>query len=320
MNISTIDFKLLVVFDALYEHGQVTRAAQNVGLTQPAVSNALSRLRSLFGDRLFVRVGNAMEPTPRARELKGHITALLTHVSQIVGPSVFVPADSALTFRIATTDHIEITLLPALLRRLRAEAPALKLVSRRLGGIFDIPREELESGSVDLAIGPFPQPHPPNSNISGRRLYAERLVCITRAIHPMARRKLSLAAFAKMEHVAVCYPTQGTGLVDRLLQEHEMKRNAPLVVPHLFSAAAAVAQSDYIATVPFTLARHLAKSLRLAIMNLPLAAPALSIGVFWHRRNTDNRASLWVRETISKAVRDMGLDTSTTRPRVRRRR
>jgi DNA-binding transcriptional LysR family regulator len=200
------------------------------------------------------------------------------------------------------------------MKRLKVQAPTLKLVSRRVASVFEMPREELESGGVDFAIGPFPQPQPPNSNISDQRIYSEEVVCILRATHPLARRKLTLDVFAKAEHVVVHYPGKGSGLIDRLLEQHNKKRRVAVVVPHFFSAACMVANSDYIATVPSSLARFLAKPLNLSVVKLPVAAPRLLIGMFWHRRNSADRASLWVREIIADTARESGLDETNQAP------
>jgi DNA-binding transcriptional LysR family regulator len=140
MNIRNVDLNLLVIFDTLYEQGRVTAAAHKLGLTQPAVSNALSRLRLLFEDSLFVRVGNTMRPTPRARELSRPVAAILSQLTQVLGgPEEFVPSKSELTVRVATTDHMEAVLLPQFMRCLRTSAPKTRLLSRRVAAIFEIP-------------------------------------------------------------------------------------------------------------------------------------------------------------------------------------
>jgi DNA-binding transcriptional LysR family regulator len=308
MNIRDVDLNLLVTFDALHEQGRVTAAARKLGLTQPAVSNALSRLRLLFEDPLFIRVGNTMRPTPRARELSRPIAAILSQVTQILGgPEEFVASKSELTVRVATTDHIEAVLLSRFMRHLRTSAPKVRLSSRRVAGIFEVPREELESGLVDLAIGAIAQPLSPVSGISARTLYQDRVVCIVRAAHPLIRRTITLKQFVMLEHVMVSYPGQGAGVLDRALAEYGMKRDVVVSLPHFSSAAFAVANSDRIAAVPASLARLLAVPLNLVILNLPFAVPALEIGVFWHSRNSTDPSSAWLRDQLACTVHEMGL-------------
>ena len=320
MNIRNVDLNLLVTFDALHEQGRVTAAARKLGLTQPAVSNALSRLRLLFEDPLFVRVGNTMRPTPRARELSRPIAAILSQITQVLGgPEEFVPLKSELTVRVATTDHIEAVLLPQFMRHLRTSAPMVRLSSRRVAGIFEVPRGELESGVVDIAIGAIAQPLSPVSGISARTLYHDRLVCIVRASHPLIRRTITLKQFVMLEHVMVSYPGQGAGVLDRALGEHGMKRDVVVSVPHFLSAAFAVADSDRIAAIPASLARLLAGPLNLVILNLPCQVQALEIAVFWHSRNSTDPSSVWLRDQLACTVDEMGLARQTGKSSHRRR-
>lgn len=313
MNLSNVDLNLLVIFDALYEQGQVTRAAQKVGLTQPAMSNALARLRVLFNVPLFIRIGKGMQPTSRARELSRPISSILSQFGQVLGPSEFIPAQSALTIRVATTDYGEVTLLPRLLQHLRTSAPTLKFVSRRVSEVFELPRNGLESGDVDIAIGPFPQPAPPSSGISGLHLYFDSLVCIVRAAHPTVKLGLTRERYASLEHVAMLYLGREAGQIDRSLAEYGMKRVVVLSLQPWISAAFAVANSDWIATVPYGLARFLAGQLKLAIMNSPFPVPPLSIGAFWHNRNTMQPSSMWIRDDLVNTVQEMGLGRQKVR-------
>jgi DNA-binding transcriptional LysR family regulator len=320
MNIRDVDLNLLVMFDALHEQGRVTAAARKLGLTQPAVSNALSRLRLLFKDPLFVRVGNTMRPTPRARALSRPIAAILSQLTQVLGgPEEFVPSKSEMTVRVATTDHIEAVLLPEFMRCLRTAAPKVRLLSRRVAGIFEVPRDELDRGHVDIAIGAIAQPLSPVSGISARPLYQDPLVCIARAGHPLIRRSITLRQFVMLEHVMVSYPGQGPGLLDRALAEHGWKRDVAVSVPHFMTAAVAVARSDRIAAMPSSLAKLLARPLNLVIMRLPLAVPALEIGVFWHSRNSMDPSSAWLREELARTVREMALSNQAGKS-IRRRR
>lgn len=302
MNLSSVDLNLLVIFDALYQERQVTRAAHKVRLSQPAVSNALARLRTLFDDVLFVRVGNSMEPTKRAREIFGPLSAVLTQIDQTLKPQAFEPARSKLSVRIGTTDHIELTLLPRLLARIRTDAPNMRMTSRRVSELFELPREDLERGLIDYAIGPFSASSSPAESVNGCALYKDPLVCIMNAGNAPRSATLSLAQFMRLEHVVVCYPGEGAGVVDRALADHNVTRNKVLVVPHFASAAFAVAASNYVATVPQSLALALAVRLDLAVLTPPIPLPSMAIGLFWHARSNGEPASNWIRDQIVAAT------------------
>lgn len=303
MNLSGVDLNLLVIFDALYQERQVTRAARKVRLTQPAVSNALARLRTMFDDVLFVRVGNVMEPTKRAREVSGQISAVLTQIVQVVRPLDFEPKRSKLMVRLGTTDHVEHTLLPWLLAEIRSCAPETRMISRRVTGLFELPRNELDRGLIDFAIGPFSLPSSPAAGINGRLLYHEPFVCIMNARHALRAITLSLSEFIRLEHIVVCYPGEGPGLVDRVLAEQNVTRNAVLTVPHFVSAAFVVAASSCIATVPQTLALALAEPLGLTVFTPPVQLVPMAIGVFWHTRSETELGSSWVRGQVVGTAR-----------------
>ncbi len=302
MNLAKIDLNLLVIFHALYEAQQVTLAAQTVGLTQPAVSNALARLRVLYDDALFVRVGNVMQPTPRARELARPVEAVLSQIDRTLRPAAFDPEGSRRTIRIGTIDSLEITVIAPLVGRLRASAPRVKVLSRRVAAIFELPRAELDRGTLDFALGPFPLPPAPASGISGQLLFEDRIVCIVKKA-AIPRRHITTNRFLRSEHVAIFYPGEGLGLVDRILAQHKMTRNVVLMVPHFFSAAMAVASSHCISTIPESLAKMLAAPLGLSILECPIPMPSLSIGLFWHMRNNHEPANVWARNQIIQAAR-----------------
>ncbi|MEO7205719.1 MAG: LysR family transcriptional regulator [Steroidobacteraceae bacterium] len=298
MNLKTIDLNLLIAFEALIAEGHVTRAASALGLTQPATSNALKRLRLLFQDPLFIRVGRTMQPTTRARELSQPISAALAQVRRALSTPQFSPQNSSLAIRVATTDDIEVTLIPRIVKDLRAQAPAMKLVSRRLAGIFDLPLEDLQTGKLDLAIGRFSQQSPPASGIHCRHLYEDVPVCIVRVGHPGVRRRLTLSQFVGLEHVIVLYPPEGPGMIDRLLTTHGVQRNVAIAAPHFTTAAFAVANSDWVATVPARFAHAVADPLRLKVVPLPFKVPRQRVGLFWHGRNAVEPSHVWVREII----------------------
>lgn len=298
-----IDLNLLVVFDALMTERSVTKAAARVNLSQPAVSNALGRLRIHFGDRLFLRGRNGMIPTPRALELAPRIEAGLEHFHGAIEPPRFEPKTSNTAVRIAATDEIELTLLPKLLKKLQTVAPGISMNYSRLHGLYTIPAADLESGVLDFAIGMFTQPLPFDTSLFFRELYAPRFVCIARRGHPKIRGKLTLPVFCSVGQAAAFYPGRGPGLIDRVLAERGLRRNVTLSVPHWLSLPFVVAESDLIATVPETVADAMGSHLRLQRLKCPVRLPRLPVSLAWHARTHEDESHRWFREMIISACK-----------------
>jgi DNA-binding transcriptional LysR family regulator len=303
VNIENLDLNLLVVFQALMTERSVTKAAARVNLSQPAVSNALARLRVHFGDRLFVRGRKVMVPTPRALDLAPKIDAGLEQFRGAIQPSRFDPRTSKATMRMASTDEIELRVLPPLVRRMETLAPGISMNFSRIHGLYSLPAADLESGSLDFAIGMFTQPLPFDTSLFFRELYTPRFVCIARKGHPHIRGRLTLKTFCTVGHVATFYPGHGPGLIDAVLAERGLKRNVRLSLPHWLSLPFAVAQSDLIATVPESIARAIGRSLRLQQLKCPVRLPRLPVSLVWHARTNDDEAHRWFREMIISVCR-----------------
>ncbi|HKU17438.1 MAG TPA: LysR family transcriptional regulator [Steroidobacteraceae bacterium] len=306
MNLDRFDLNLLVAFEALLTEGQVTRAARRLHITQPALSGALARLRVVFGDQLFVKDGKSMRPTLRARELAVPIREALEKVRQAVVRPAFAPKTSAVSVRIATSDDLELTLIARVLKRLRSEAPNMKLVIRRVTGLFELPTQELVSGALDMAIGAFPQgPHHPSGVIVSAPLYVDHLVCVVREGHPTIKRTLSQAQFQEASHVVVYYPPEGMGIVDQLLfQRGAQRRKVAMEVPHYFTAAFAVGQTDLIASIDAKIAAYLRRAAGVRVLPFPFESPKLNFGLYWHGRQTADPAHTWLREVIIEAAQE----------------
>jgi DNA-binding transcriptional LysR family regulator len=306
VNLDRFDLNLLVAFEALMTEGQVTRAARRLHITQPALSGALARLRTVFGDQLFVKDGKSMRPTLRARELDAPIREALAKVRQAIGRPHFKPESSAVTVRIATSDDLELTLISKVLKRVRAAEPCMKLVIRRVSGVFEMPTQELASGALDMAIGPFPQgAHQPSGVIVSAPLYADRLVCVARANHPTIKRTLSQAQFLDAYHVVVYYPEGDMGIVDQLLiQRGGPRRKIAMTVPHFITAAFAAGQSDLIASMNSRVAEHLRRPAGIRVLEFPFESPKMSYGLYWHGRQTADPAHTWLRQVIIEAAKD----------------
>ena len=306
MNLDRFDLNLLVAFEALITEEQVTRAARRLHITQPALSGALARLRTVFGDQLFVKDGKSMRPTLRARELEGPIREALAKVRQAIGRPAFKPESSAITVRIATSDDLEVTLISKVLQRVRAAAPCMRLAIRRVNGVFELPADELASGALDLAIGPFPQgAHQPGGVVVSAPLYDDQLVCLVREDHPTIKRTLSQAQFLDAYHVVVYYPEGGHGIVDQLLmQRGGRRRKIAMSVPHFITAAFAVGQSDLLASVNSRIAESLRRDAGFHVLKFPFESPKMNYGMYWHGRQTTDPAHTWLREVIIEAAKD----------------
>ena len=305
MNVGDIDLNLLVAFEALFAERNVTQAARRLGVTQPAMSNSLRRLRVLLDDPVFVRTSEGMTPTPRALALGPPISAALNSIRASVSATGFDPQRSAARFSIATLDYLEALYFPKLIDRLSTMAPSVRLDVRRLAAVYEVPQQQLESGALDCAFGLFPQPMTPQSSLHGQILGQEEWVCIARRGHPSFRRRLSIKAYAGLKHIGVTYPENGgsgSGMVDRLLAAHGASRSCAANVPHFTTLAFHVAQSDCITTLPRRLATFFARALPLQVAELPIEEPTSHISLIWHSRVEGDPAHRWFRQMIFDAV------------------
>jgi DNA-binding transcriptional LysR family regulator len=296
VNIHSFDLNLLLALDALLQEQHVTRAAARVGLSQPAMSNALARLRELLDDPLLVRTPKGMVPTPRALRLQGAVREALQAVERAVADSeAFAPERAQAGFDLMTSDAIGMLLLPRLGERLRAAAPGIALRVHAL--IEDEPWEGLESGRTHLAVGVYEE-RP--AGIHQRPLYEEQFVCLMRLDHPAAAERLSLRRYVELPHIRVSTTRSGWGssAVDRTLERHGVSRHIGITLPHFLVAPFIVAQSDYVITFPSRLAAYFARLLPLRVVAPPLEIPGYTIRLCWHERMQREPACAWLREQI----------------------
>jgi DNA-binding transcriptional LysR family regulator len=303
MKLESLDLNLLLVFDALATERSVTQAAAKIGLSQPALSNALSRLRTLFRDPLFERSGGQMQPTPRARQLLPPLSEAIAKLRETFETqAAFRPEASEREFLIATNDYIDALILPRLVQKLQREAPSIALRAVRTDYLFLPPVERLQSGELDLALGFFGETPRPNPGLLSQRLQSGRLVCILRAAHPAAGRKFTLRTFVEIPHVRVMYPgTERIGSVDTILRSRGLTRRIAVTVPHYVTIPPIVAKSNFLGIVPEELARREARALRLKIFNPPLALPDITVMMTWNERAQHDRAHRWFRQCIAAA-------------------
>jgi DNA-binding transcriptional LysR family regulator len=290
---ATLDLNLLHVLVALGETRSVSAAAVKLEKSQPAVSVALGKLRQSFGDPLFVRSGNTMQPTPRAAALVQSARSLLARVeADIVAPPAFDPASSRRTVTLALSDVGELVFLPTVLRELRRTMPraAVRSVSVTAPEVA----AGLEDGTIDLAVGYFPDLA--RRNFYGQALFTDTYACLVRADHPVTSRKLTLAQYVSLEHAVVRAESRSEEVVERYLARHRIRRRVALTTPHFASAPMIVAQSDLIVTVPEPLARYFTRmSADVRIIGMPFDPPRIALRQFWHRKFHDDARNAWLR-------------------------
>jgi DNA-binding transcriptional LysR family regulator len=301
VNITGIDLNLLIAFESLLDERHVGRAANRVGLSQPAFSNAISRLRVRLDDPLFVRTARGMQPTPRAEQLAGPIRSALSILRQTLeAPRSFNPKASAQRFRIGLADDVELRLAPLFARSV--QSGSLQLQTRRLDGLFVIPESDLRNGTLDLAIGYFPDARTLAPSFVMETLSEERNVVIARRGHPAFKRKLTLEKLMQLDHAAVIYRNEPWGLIDNELAARGLSRRLCLALPHTLSVLHAVASSDLVACIQESIANLYGPTLGLVSHREPIGLPPFALRMVWHRQRTDDPAQIWLRDLIQHKV------------------
>lgn len=291
MDLKDIDLNLLVVFNQLRIQGRVSRVAETLDVTQPAVSNALARLRAVLGDELFLRTPRGMEPTPFAEQLAEPVAAALGMLESAVNQrNAFDPASSQRTFTIAMTDIGEIYFLPALMQALSPSAPGVAISTVR-NSVASL-KDDMEVGKVDLAVGLLPQL---KAGFFQRRLLKQKYVCMLRKEHRLARRAVSLKDFMAAEHVVVTSAGTGHGRIDELLERAGVQRKIRLEVPHFVAVGHILQTTDLLATVPEAFAQRVAEPFGLTYFAHPATLPDIAINLFWHAKNHKDPANQWLR-------------------------
>ena len=294
MELTDIDLNQLVLFQQLMQERSVSKVADKLGLTQPAVSNTLAKLRRQFNDDLFVRTSGGMMPTSFAEQLAEPIVKALGIIHSGLNPQRnFDAARVQRSVTIGMTDIGEIIFLPALIERLRIEAPGVCVVTVRTTDTNL--RADMEVGKVDLAIGPLPQL---KAGFYQRRLFAQRYVCLFRTGHALNRKRLTLAGFKSAEHLVIVTAGTGHGKVDDLIRRAGIERKVRLTIPHYVSVGHLLQRSDMVATVTERLAASLAPPFDLAFLPLPMDLPEVAINVFWHTKVHRSPTHQWLRGVV----------------------
>lgn len=304
MDIRSLDLNLLVVFDAMLKHQNVTKAAEAVKLSQPAMSAAVSRLRTIFDDPLFVRTGAGMAPTPKALALSPSIRLVVQTIqTDILFPKSFDPSRSDRTFTLVTPDIAEVNFLPRLLSTLAEKSPHISLKT------LAMPREaaatSLETGSAEMAIGYFPDLH--KAGFFQQKLISSSHVCLIRKKHLEVGEKLSLAQFAKASH-AVVKPDGREHVFEQFLQSKNIKRRVVVELSHFMSLLPIIETSNLIATVPKDLADFFVQHGEVRYVPTPMKSPIIDVHLFWHKRFHKDSAHIWLRQVINQLFSQGRLD------------
>lgn len=295
MNILTFDLNLLRVLDALLRERNVSRAAERLALSQPAVSNALGRLRQLLDDPLLVRVGRSMQPTPRALELEAPIRSVLQQIEESLGTGLhFDPASSPRRFRIALTDYVELLCLPRLLQQLAEEAPRVQIEIQHLSP--SLPIAALDKGELDLALGRFDTVP---ERIVRRHWMSETLQLAVRRDHALVQQAPDLERFLQLRHLWV-HGGQTKGMVDQWLAGQGLQRQIAYTTPNYLQAAHVVASTDLVAVLPSQLARHFATLLPLQLYELPFPLEPFHLEITSLALRERDAALQWLIEKIQR--------------------
>ena len=308
LNFRTLDLNLLRVFDEVMVERNLTRAAHNLAMTQPAVSNALKRLREKLGDELVRRSGYGVEPTPMALTLWPTVRDALQQLRESLAPGGFDPAKAHNAFVLAMADATAAKLVPGMMDILENEAPGVNL--RVLPLTTRDPRDLLESGLADLAIGHFPgvlaelgashlQEHSPR--FLNQRLYDGEYVVVMRRGHPLAGRPMDLDSYCDARHLLVSFSGRPFGFVDEALAALSRQRRVVLTVNQFFTAGRVVATTDLLTVLPRHFVGATGMEDELALSDLPLPVPAVHVDTLWHRQTSHSSAHSWLRHTVVRA-------------------
>lgn len=298
MNLIGLDLNLLAALDAMLRERSVSRAAARVGVSQPAMSHSLSRLRAWFDDPLLVRSSGGMIPTKRAEQLEAPLRAALEQLRQAVqSPAPFEPSSVERAFVLVTTDYGELNVLPPLAAQLTKEAPKVDLLASPDVGLW---ATRLEEGACDLYVGPLGVKPP--AGIRSRRLYKEQFVCVMRRDHP-AVRKLTVERFANLVHVLVAPRGRLGSPVDDALAAKGLRRRVAVMVPHFLVAPWLVAESDMVITLPRRTALRFCELLPLKWVEPPLKLPGFDVHQAWHERVHHDPFHRWMRDQVVESVR-----------------
>ena len=309
-NFRTLDLNLLRVFDQVMAERNLTRAARNLAMTQPAVSNALNRLRDALGDKLVTRSGYGVEPTPRALALWPSIADALRQLESSITPGQFVASEATTSFSLAMADATAAELMPGLVEIMERDAPGITVRCQPL--TTRDPRRLLDEGQVDLAIGFFPAvlaDLTAQAQAGGmaafdhQRLYDGEYVCVMRKEHPLSRGTLTLKRYCEARHMLVSFSGRPYGFIDEALASLGRSRRVVLTVTQFFTAGRVVATSDLLTVLPRHFIDVTGRAAELVQRELPFDVPPVHVDALWHRRQGQRSDHAWLRLALAASAR-----------------
>lgn len=296
------DLNLLPVLVAIHEHGSVTAAAQHLGMSQPSVSTALSKLRQRYGDPLFHRAGHGMKATPRLRALIQPLREALTRMDDTFASEAgFAPATTQRTFTFAMSDLGEMVFMPKILKRLRELAPhaAVRSVAASAAQI----ERGLETGEIDVAVGYFPDLR--EKSFLEKHLFYHHFVCLLRANHPVTAATLSMSQFRGLEHAVVYGAGRTNEIFERYLRSKKIHRRVVLETPHFLSIPSIISRSDLIVTVPHAVGAFVKDlHMNIRVAQPPMRTPKIDLKLHWHRNFQRDSKNKWLREVVADLFTD----------------
>lgn len=308
------DLNLLPVFITLMEERSVTRAADRLGITQPALSNALARLREMMQDQLFIRERYGIQPTPMALELAPVIAAALAKIDEVVlGQQDFDPIEAERLMTIAPNSYVEFVLVPAIVARLRDVAPGIRLRLTPFG--TDLGETGVMSGTTAMVFGRIVDPP---DNLVVQHLMDEGLACVVRADHPEIGDGISREQYEHMRHVNVLPPGRLRVGLFTALEQRGLRRDVAVSVTHFLAVPEMIAVTDYCATLPKLICQRLAADPRLKVLQAPVDLGTFPVEMAWHVRYRNDPAHRWLRTLVGVIAKEVseapGIDQSVVLP------
>lgn len=295
------DLNLLPTFVVLMEERNVTRAAERLGITQPALSNALARLRTILRDPLFVRERYGIQPTPKALELAPVIAAALASIDNLVlGQQEFDPSQADRPFVIAPNSFVEFVLMPALVARLGRQAPGIRLRLTPFGS--DLAETGVISGTTAMVLGRVVDPP---DNLVVQHVMDDGLACVVRADHPEVGDRITAEQYQRMKHVNMLPPGRLRVGLFQALARHDLRRDVAVSVTHFLAIPELIAVTDYCSTLPRLICRHLARDPRLKIVPPPVDLGTFPVEMGWHVRYRNDPAHRWLRTLIGEVAQEV---------------